>query len=125
MLKEISPVFQLMNAVPISGTTTYTSSNSQVLYKDSVGYQVNFTGSPVGVLQVNGSLDFNPGTPQSRGSLNAGNWTTISSTSITAASPSVVTFNLNQLAAPYVQLQFISSTASGTLTAFFVAKSLG
>jgi len=124
-LKEISEPFLVINSVSVSGTTTTTSSNSNVKYKDSVAYQVNWAGAPQGTVSVNGSLDYNPGYPQSGGSANSGSWSTITSQAIGSGVSMPILFNLNQLAMPWVQLQYVNSTASGTISAYFGAKSLG
>lgn len=126
MLKEISEPFLIIPSSAISGSTNITSSASSVKYKDSVGYQVNFTGAVAGTLRVNGSIDYNPGAPQSGGAFNAGNWVTITSQTVGSGSTQPYLFNLNQLAVPWTQLQFVgSSSATGSMSVYFTAKSLG
>lgn len=126
MLKEISEPFLIIPSIAVSGATNRTSSASSVKYKDTVGYQVNFTGSPVGTLYVNGSIDYNPGAPQSGGTYNVGNWVTITSQTVGSGTSQPYLFNLNQLAVPWTQLQFIgSSSAAGSMSVYFTAKSLG
>ncbi len=125
MVKEVSPPFLIVSSVSVSGATTFTSSASGVIYRDSIGYQVNWSGTPIGTFQINGSLDYNPGTPQSNGALNAGSWVTITSQAVGSGTSQPVLFNLNQLAAPWTQFQFVSSTSSGTLAVYVTAKSLG
>lgn len=80
---------------------------------------------PTGVVYINGSVDYNPGQPQSAGTLNAGSWVTITSQTIGSGTAMPLLFNLNQLAMPWTQLVFTSSTSSGTISAYFTAKSLG
>ena len=120
ILKEITPVnHTLTNAVM---TVSTVSLASNISYKDSVAYQVQWTGPGLGDAQIQGSVDYNPGTPQSNGTYNAGNWTTITSGS-TSSSP--LLFNLNQLSMPYIRLNFVAGSGAGTLNAYMFAKSLG
>lgn len=126
MLKEISEPFLLISSTAISGTTSTTSAASSVKYKDSVGYQVNLTGAVAGTISINGSIDYNPGAPQSGGTYNAGNWVTITSQTVGSGTTQPYLFNLNQLAVPWTQLQYVgSSSATGSMSVYFTAKSLG
>ncbi len=125
MVKEASLPFQIASLIPTSGTAVFTSSASSVIYRDSVGYQVNVIGNTSGTLNINGSIDYNPGAPQSAGTANAGNWTTITSTTIGSGSLYPNLFNLNQLAMAWTQLQYTSVSGSGTLSVWTSAKSLG
>lgn len=125
MVKEVSSPFLIIGSLSVSAANTYTSSASSILYRDSVCYQVNAAGVPTGSLNINGSADYNPGTPQSTGTLNAGNWTTITTQAIGSGTSYPVLFNLNQLAMPWTQFQFVSSTNTGTISVYVSAKSLG
>lgn len=127
-VKNIAQPFNIFNSVSVSATQTFTSSNSSVKYLDTVGYQFNLSGTPTGVLQINGSLDYNPVLPQSADPINgslSGTWTTIASVSVSSGTPSPVFFNMNQLGFAWIQSQFISSTATGTLSGWICGKSLG
>jgi len=127
-VKNAARPFNIFNAT-VSDGQTYTSSNTAITYLDTVGYQINLGGvGPTGVLQINGSNDWNPQLPESanpQGSSQNGTWVTIASVSIGIGSPNPVFFNMNQLGHAYIQCQFVSSTASGTLSGWLVAKSLG
>lgn len=125
MLKEVSQPYNILGSTTLSGTTVVTTSATMILYKDSVGYQINFSGVPTGTININGSLDYNPGLPQTGGVQRNGNWTTITNTSLGSGSLTPVIFNLNQLSMPWTQVQFISSTSSGVVDCWVVAKSLG
>lgn len=124
-LKEISEPYLVINSASFSGTQSVTSSASNIKYKDSISYQVNFTTGLNGTVFINGSLDYNPGLPQSGGAFNAGNWTTITSQTVGSGTLNPILFNLNQLAMPWTQVQFTNTTASGTISCYFGAKSLG
>ncbi len=129
--KEAS-VFNIFNTITVSGSAsagaaTFTSSVTSNIYRDNIGYQINFTGSPQGVLQFNGSNDYNPQLPQSANPVNsstAGNWFTFASVSM-ANIVSPYGLNVNQFPFAFIQCQFISSTATGVLTGWISTKSLG
>lgn len=124
MDKAASLPFKLTDQVSVSGT--YTSSVSGIIYRDSVGYQVNLnSGAPTGYVQIDVCSDYNPGLPQSGpGSLNNGTWTTVASVSVTSTS-FPVTFQLNQLASAFSRLQMVTSSGTAVITTYFTAKSLG
>ncbi len=135
MNKEVSQVYGILTNGVMSGLSTITSSATGVIYRDTVGFQFQWTGNPVGVFTIQESLDYNPGTPQSGGAFNAGNWTTISfqttggsivtSIAIGSGSAQPISIRINQTAAPWIQAVYTNSTASGVLTGFVTAKSLG
>lgn len=123
MDKAASLPFKLADQVSVSNAT-YVSSVSGIIYRDSVGYQINLvSGSPTGYVQVDICSDYNPGLPLSGGSNNTGTWTTIASVSAAASFP--ITFQLNQLAAAFSRYQFIVSSGTAVHTTYFSAKSLG
>lgn len=131
-VKTAALPFNIFNSVSVSGSAsaalaTFTSSVTAIRYLDNIGYQVNFTGTPQGVLQINACNDFNPQLPESGNPQNSsknGTWITLTSLSmVSAVSP--IGFNLNQVPFGYVQCQFLSSTASGVLTGWIAAKGLG
>lgn len=122
-----SSVFNIFNNITVNGSGTFTSSVSGLMYRDYVGYQVNFTGSPQGTLQFNGSNDYNPQAPQSANPQNSsanGNWFTFASVSM-ANIVSPYGLNIQIFPFAFVQCQFIASSATGTLTGWISTKSLG
>lgn len=128
MDKAVSTQFQILGSVSVSATTTITSSVSGIIYRDSVCYQINASGAPQGIININASADYSPGLPQGpqgSGQANAGNWATLASISVTAATAFPVIFDLNQLSMPWTQCQFVSSTGSGVISVWTSAKSLG
>lgn len=124
--KEAS-VFNIFSSVSVSGAQTFTSSITANIYRDNVGYQIIFSGSPTGTLQINVSNNYNLQQPQSGNVINSspgGDWTTLASVSmVNVVSP--VAFNMNQVPFAFIQCQFVSSTASGTITGWISSKSLG
>lgn len=129
--KEAS-VFNIFNSVSVSGSAsvsaaTFTSSVTANLYRDNIGYQINFSGNPVGIFQFNGSNDYNPKLPQSgdfQGSSPNGTWFTFASVS-TANVFSPYGLNINQFPFAFIQFQFVSATSSGLLSGYISSKSLG
>lgn len=108
------PGLELMNAVAVSSTNTYTSPTFNAANLDNLGMQVNFVGTMTGTLSVQCSIDnknyipltFNPMLTQPSGS-----------------SLSYL-IDLNQLPFPYVQVSYTNSSGSGTLTVYLSAKDL-
>lgn len=128
MVKEVSPQFNILGSTSVSATTTVTSSISGVLFRDSVCYHFNLSGAPTGIININCSGDYSPGKPQGpqgTGGLRAGNWATICSVAITAATTSPVIFDLTPISMPWIQAQFVSSTSSGVIDIWSTAKSYG
>lgn len=115
----------------MTGTTVLTSAVSQVKYKDSIGYQFNFTGTPVGTFAVQASIDYNPGSPQSGGAPNAGNWVTLPAVDVNnnppvaSGSAGTVLVGLTQVEFPWVRVQYTNTSSTGILNIFMSAKSLG
>lgn len=131
MNKEISEPFQNFTSVTgqaMTGVATLTSIPTNIKYRDSVAIQLQWTGSPTGTFQVEGSLDYNPGLTQTDGGANPGQWTPLTLTPApvaTGASGGLILLNLNQLAFPWIRVQYTNSAGTGTLTGYISAKSLG
>lgn len=133
--KEVSYPYPILTNGVMSGANTITSSATGVLYRDTVGYQFQWTGNPVGAFTIQASLDYNPGLPQSAGAYNAGQWFTlpfqnsvgaiVTSISIGSGSAQPVGIGIAQCPAPWIQAVYTNSTASGVLSGFVAAKSLG
>lgn len=104
-----------MSALSVSGTSTYTSSPPQNLSNfDNIGLQIAFSSGVTGTLSVLCSVDgsvydaltFNPALSQPTG---------------TAINYLV---NLNQLPYPWLKVQFVSSSGSGTLDVWLNSKDI-
>lgn len=125
MLKETTPVNVIFTTASMFGTLTVLSLPSNISYKDSVAYQVQWTGNPTGTFDVHGSVDYNPGQPQSNGAPNSGHWIPLGLTINTSSSGSDNLVNLNQLGFPWIRMAYTNSTGSGVLSGYLFAKSLG
>ncbi len=106
--------FTQMNAVPVSGTTVYTSPSTDINQLHNVGLDIRFVGTMAGTLEVQCSNDdktysaltFSPVLTQPSGSnLN-------------------YLVDLNQVPFRYVRIQYTNASGSGTLTSLFSAKDL-
>lgn len=128
--KAVSHPFQLFNANAVSGLLQVTSSVTNILYRDSVALQFSYTGNVTGNFDVQGSIDYGQGQPQSTG-LNeqqfTGTWTSLNLSP--AATISSGTFNImvnaNQLSFAALRTVYTNSSGSGTITGWECAKSLG
>lgn len=118
------------NAV-MTGTDALTSVVTGIIYRDSVSYQFVWTGTPTGTFSLQGSNDYNPGTPQSGGvqdgPANSGTWTAIALSSTPAASGSAgnALVNLNQLGFAFIRAVYTNASGTGVLNGTVVTKSLG
>jgi hypothetical protein len=131
-VKNVSLPFQFYSQLQITGTAQVsTSSASSILYKDNIGLQYAFTGNAQGQLDIQVSNDYNPGLPESGGTLNQGTWISLTQTApntlpaTIGSGTSAVFINLNQICSSYVRTVWTNSSGSGTITGTFTAKSLG
>jgi len=118
----------------MTGTSTLTSSVTNIQFLDDVGYQFVWTGSPVGTIAVQVSADY--AQDFSGNVTNSGNWTPITlsylsggsfvnSQSIPTSVGSPVYLDLALLSAPWIRAVYTNSSGTGTLTATITAKEVG
>lgn len=113
--------------------SSITSQVSNILQLDDVGYQFNFTGSPVGTFQIQISADYAQDTSSPPNVTNAGNWVpliftywdgaafqTTSNIPTTVGSP--IYLDMPLMSAPWIRAVYQKVSGSGTLTAFYTAK---
>lgn len=106
--------FQLLAAVPTSGTAVVTSASQNINNLDNLFLQVRFVGTSTGTLTVQASADnilwddfvFTPALAQPAGS-NLG-----------------YGVSLNQVAAGWFRVQYTNASGSGTLTVNYFVKDL-
>jgi hypothetical protein len=108
--------------VAVSGAQTHTTPPSNLDLYDNVSYQVVWTGTPVGTIQVDVSNDYNP-------QLNTGTWTDITAQlTPPPVNPSGSAGNhaidLHQLPFAYVRLRYVHASGSGQVTVTYKAKAL-
>ena len=129
--KLSSPPFQVAASISMSGTSVFISSVTGILYRDSLCYQFAWTGIPTGAFDIQGSVDYNAGLPQSGFPVNGGGgtWTSITlspaPTSNGSGGATNILINMSQLSFPYIRAQYTNSTGSGFLGVWTSAKSFG
>lgn len=96
----------------------YTSSVTAVQWQDNIVYQVNvLTGTPVGVLNVETSSDYNATTG------NSGNWITLGAgyqATVNGTGSGVL--DINQLGPCYVRLKYTRTSGTGTMDIYVSGK---
>ena len=112
----------LFSSQSVSSTNTYNSQAVNILNLDNIGIQANITSTPSGSFNVQVSIDHSQ--TADGVVINPGNWINIASStvSISSGSPSNIYIDLNQLSAPYVRLQYVNSSGSGSFSAFLCGK---
>lgn len=136
MRKDVSEPFQNIVAQTMTGTSQIFSSISNILHKDSVGVQLDWTGSPTGSFEIKVSNNYKPALAQSEGfgAPNNGTWislaienplTGIVATTFSTGLGSPIAINLNQLAFAWLQVVYTNASGTGVLTGNITAKSLG
>lgn len=111
----IYPV-KIVSAESMAGDIT--SAPTNIHQQDNLVYQINvLTGTPVGVLNVETSSDYNPITS------NTGNWTAIGSTfQSTVNGTGTGVFDINQLGPVWVRLKYTRTSGTGTMDVYVSAK---
>lgn len=110
----------------VSMATSLTSNPVPIMYEDSVAIQLNFTGTPVGTFQVQGSLDYSPGGPFGA-QANAGNWAnlTLSPVPTAAGAGDVILIDMFALSFPYIRVVYTRTSGTGVLNTYIDCKKLG
>lgn len=103
-------------------STTVTSAVTVIQTNSMVSYEVNFTGAPVGVINVQVSNSYSKnvdGTVR-----NAGSWTTLTlSTPSTVSGAGTNFIDIDALGAYAVRLVYVPTSGSGVINAFVAGKS--
>ncbi len=104
----------------VSMAASIISSPSSIQFLDNVCYQAVWSAgaTPVGVLSVQVSVDYEPEKNIS------GNWDTVilPITPAVSGNSGTYTIDLTQLAAPWCRLVYTRTSGTGTLNAFMSAK---
>ena len=128
--KSVSIPYQIFNAAAVSGTSVVTSSVTNVLYRDSLALQFEYTGNITGTFDVQGSIDYGQGQPQSTGwnqNNNTGTWTSVnlSPAAVVSSGTLSILVNMNQIAFAALRTVYTNSSGTGTITGYTCGKSLG
>lgn len=125
--------FPTITSGTMTGTNVLTSLVTNVQRLDDIGYQFNFTGSPVGTIAVQVSADY---AADLNGNVtNPGNWVPLTFTywngaafvtafSIPTSVGSPVYLDLALLSAPWIRAVYTNASGSGVLTSIVTAKEI-
>lgn len=107
------------------------SDPTNVEYQDNVSYQISWTGTPSGVIDVQFSNDYNPNRQNPALPRNdTGSWSSIGllDSAGNPIDPSVVvspyTIDLNQIASAWVRVQYVATAGAGDMSVVVTAKGL-
>lgn len=101
---------------------SFDSNPIKIQYLDNVGIQCNFSGSPVGTLSIQVSADYQQDLQGNV--INAGHWVTLQSTSTALTVGSPIYFDLTQLSAPWVRVDFVRTSGTGSMDIWCYAKEI-
>lgn len=106
----------------MTGTSTITSAVTNIQFLDNIGYQMNFTGTPTGTFYAQVSADYEQ--DNNGNVLNPGNWINLNlpTPAVASGTSGLIYLDLNQLSAPWIRVQYVNSSGTGTLNAFITAK---
>jgi hypothetical protein len=114
--------FQTITNGVMTGTSTLTSTVTNIQFLDLIGLQMNFTGTPTGTFQVQVSADYvldNNGNV-----INPGNWINLvlPTAPVAAGAPGNIYIDIIDTSAPWIRLQYTNASGTGVLNAFITAK---
>lgn len=115
--------------------SSITSAITNISFLDDIGYQFNFTGSPVGTIALQVSADHAQDYSSPPNVTVAGNWvnltftywnglTFVTDTSIPTSVGSPIYIDLALLSAPWIRAVYTKTSGTGTLQAFVTAKAV-
>lgn len=117
--KRVLPEFQIVGGTTgvdgtMSGTSVIISAPTNIKNLDNIGFQLAWTGTPTGTIEIQCSVDgvtyyslsFNPAILQPAGS--SGGYI----------------INLTELPYPWIQLKYTNASGTGALTAWICGKDI-
>ena len=107
-----------------SMATSITSAVTETRLQDNIGFQLNWTGAPVGTFSFQVSMDY---FQDIYGNVvNPGNWTTLPVTpAITATgTPNTAYVDINQTSSPYMRVVYTATSGTGTITGYCDGKGI-
>lgn len=116
--------YQTITAGDMS-TASLTSAITNIQFLDNIGIQLNFTGAPEGIFDVQVSADY--AQDEFGNVTNVGNWIDLVLNPVPSASGSAdsVYIDIIQTSAPWIRVVYTRDTGTGTLNAFITAKMIG
>lgn len=120
--KNVLPVFQNITAQSMGANIT--SAVTDISYLDNVGIELVWSAgsSPVGLISVEGSIDYfqdNLGNV-----VRTGNWTalTLSPSPAVSGNTGTILLDMNQLSFPFIRVKYTRTSGSGTLNGYICGK---
>lgn len=111
---------QIITAGDMSATIT--SPVTEVELQDNIGFQLDWTGDPVGTFDVQVSIDY---LQDAQGNVqNPGRWISVPLNPFIAATgiSGDAYIDLNQMSTSYIRIVYNSVSGAGSLDAFITAK---
>lgn len=114
----LTPI-QFISAQSMTGTITSNPINVQ--YLDNISIQLNFTGTPTGTFELQGSLDYSPG-PLA----NTGNWIgmVLPEVPVASGSADTILIDMMQLSFPWIRVVYTPTSSTGTLNGYLSGKAV-
>lgn len=119
----------------MTGTTTLTSAVTAITGMDNIGFQFDWTGSPVGTFQILVSSNHNEDELQN--TVTTGTWVPVMVTyydtvtqdfittpSVPTSVGSPIFVDVTQTAAPYIKCAYTNASGSGTLNVTVCGKNI-
>lgn len=102
----------------------YTSPAVSTKFLDNVGFQLNFTGTPVGTFAIQVSADYAEN--QSGVVTNAGNWIdlVLPAVPVAAGAADQIYIDVFAISAPWMRVFYDRTSGTGSLDVFVNAKSI-
>lgn len=122
--KTIINATQILSNVSMTNPIATTPTSLKII--DNSGFQMVWTGAPVGTFNVQVSLDYKPGQFPDETPQNAGNWITLPlNTPITASGvPDIAYADLALMSSPWVRLIYTPTSGTGSLSVWVTGKSV-
>lgn len=108
---------KLINAGVMTGTATLTSNAFNIQNLDNIGLQVKWTGSAVGTITVEGTLD----------ATDNNNWVPLEfDPALTQPNNNATSYlvRLNQVPYPYIRVKYVNASSTGVLNVWISGKDL-
>ena len=108
--KNVLTPYHVIVAGDMSGDVTQ-ATPTNIQYADNVSVQLNFTGTPTGTFEIQGSLD-------------QSNWVPLvfSTSPVASGASGQILLDMNQLSFPYIRVFYDRTSGSGTLDAYISWK---
>lgn len=123
MAKNQLNQYKIVNAVSMGADIT--SSPVNIKFLDNISIELDFTGTPTGTFQIQGSVSYNQSVPMNVQD-NAGFWVpiTLPTSPVASGAAGQILIDMNQLSFPWIRVVYVRTSGTGTLTGWISAKSV-